>query len=202
MLDNLKQMPQLGRHKVTQDLKKDIKWWLKYMPEFNGTATIWHNDYQDYDELLATDACPAGGGALSLGEFFHIEFSPSWTDLNIACLELGTIMVAIKTWAPKYRGRKIKIRCDNIASVQCINLGTSSIAFMQKCLGEIALVSAMHDFQLHVKYIASKSNKIPDVFSRWTQGESLKKQFREIAKGMNLKETNVHKKCFTFNNEW
>ena len=53
------------------DLKKDINWWLKYMPEFNGTATLWHNDYKDYDEVLATDACQVRGPYPSENSSIH-----------------------------------------------------------------------------------------------------------------------------------
>ena len=141
-------------------------------------------------------------GPLSLREFFHTSFPHNWSDLHTACPELGTIMLALKIWGPKFTSQNIKIRCDNIASVNCLNSGKLSVSFMQQCLREIAYIAAKHDFQIHVKYIASKANKIPELLSRWDTGESIRRQFNEVTRGMNLKEIHVHQQCFNFTNDW
>ena len=50
---------------IQEGMKKDIiEWWEHYLPRFNGTASMWLNDYSTYDEILATDASITGAGAL------------------------------------------------------------------------------------------------------------------------------------------
>ena len=97
------------------------------MPQFNGQATIWHDDKSDYDEMLATDACPEGAGAVSQGHYFHSRFPKAWDQYNIACFELATIMVSLKLWGNNFTSKKIKILCDNTAAVSCITYGRSNI---------------------------------------------------------------------------
>ena len=43
--------------------------------------------------------------------------------LNINCLELLTVIVCLKLWVTRLRGRHIFISCDNLVSVTVINSG-------------------------------------------------------------------------------
>ena len=63
-------------------------------------------------------------GILGL-EVFHEEFPPFIIEqqLHINALELLTIVVALKVWGKRLRGKKALILCDNMSSCNVINQG-------------------------------------------------------------------------------
>ena len=74
-------------------------------------------------ELFATDACLTGCGAVCFGECFHREF-PDFIltqDRHINELELLTVVISIKLWAPKLQGFGVELLSDNATCVSVIN---------------------------------------------------------------------------------
>ena len=64
---------------------------------------------------LPVIACPSGCGGMMQSEYFHEEFPPSIAQ-HINALELLTIVVALKIWGNRLRGKKVLIYCDNMSS--------------------------------------------------------------------------------------
>ena len=56
-----------------------------------------------------------------MGEIFHAKFPEKLADWHINELEMATLMVDIKLWGNKLRGRQITVRCDNDMTVQVVN---------------------------------------------------------------------------------
>ena len=74
MLNFLREMPRKGTTRLTEEFKGDILWWFTYLPNFNGVALINNNRWSLPDEVLASDACLSGCGAVCGQEFFHRDF--------------------------------------------------------------------------------------------------------------------------------
>ena len=68
-------MPEIGKHKIPTDVKKDINYWRLVVPEFNGSSYIPVNFWSKQDSWISTDACVTGGGGYFNGEYFHFSFS-------------------------------------------------------------------------------------------------------------------------------
>ena len=85
-------------------VKKDLMWWKKFLPTFNGVSMMLLEEWSKPDELFACDACPSGCGGISRDEYFHEEFPSSIAQLkmHINALELLTLVVALKVWGAGY----------------------------------------------------------------------------------------------------
>jgi hypothetical protein len=115
--------------RIPKDVKKDLLWWHKFLPGYNGVSIM----------SLENWSCLDGFGAISSNKFFHALF-PSFikeNQLHITgnCLEL--IVIATKIWGHKFKSKKILIFCDNEASVYVINSGSTKDTFMENCLREL-----------------------------------------------------------------
>ena len=77
MLNFLRQMK--GKNmKVSNDFKKDVLWWVKYLPEFTGTGILWMLHIKEPDEEVASDACLVGMGTVSGKEYVKLTFPKDW----------------------------------------------------------------------------------------------------------------------------
>ena len=75
---------------------------------FNRVSMMLMEEWSTPDELCACDACPSGCGGITQSEYFHEEFPPNISQLNmhINALELLTIVVALKIWGNRLKGKK------------------------------------------------------------------------------------------------
>ena len=80
-------------------------------------------------------------------------------NLHINCLELPTIVVSLRTWGKYMTGKRILFFCDNEASVQDLNSGSTRDAFMQNCLREICFYAANLQFEVKAKHISGENNR-------------------------------------------
>ena len=115
LLNFLRSIPENGKVKLTEEVKKDIRWWLKFMPTYNGVSMMPWQQWSEPDEVLSTDACLTGCGAWVFDEFFHCQFPRTIAEreLHINELEMLTIVVALKVWGVRFRGQRLQIFCDN-----------------------------------------------------------------------------------------
>ena len=179
MLNFLRAMPKKGKTKISVEFIDDIKWWIRYLPKFNGISLISMESWSEPDQLVASDACLLGCGAVCGKEFFHSVF-PSFVvvkNLHINALELLALVVAFRLWSGMLKGKKVSILCDNEATVWVINTGKTRDTYMQCCLRELCYISAINDIQLFAKHIPGIDNRIPDMLSRWSVSPELKNCF-------------------------
>lgn len=140
LLNSLRVFPSTRtRLKVSAYMKADIAWWLDFLPIFNGTSLIKPQHWEFDDLQFTTDASLHAGGATCLNECFTCEFPEDivCSAQHITALELCTIVVAVKFWAPKLHQRKFLVSCDNKAAVTMVNSDKSKDPFMQRCLREL-----------------------------------------------------------------
>ncbi len=203
LLNFLKGMPGEGKVDIDPDIHKDLEWWARFLPRFNGVSMIPVADWSAPDQVLATDACLVGCGGLAEGEYFHAPF-PSFIQgqaLHINALELLTIMVALRLWSHRFASRRILIFCDNMSSVLTLNAGATKDAFCQACLREIAFMAASHEFELKAVHLPGIENRIPDLLSRWDLHPRCEAEFSKLARG-DWEECVVDDQLFRFLNFW
>lgn len=155
-------------------MKADIAWWLEFLPIFNGVSIIKSNSWDFADLHFTTDASLQAGGATCLDECFTCEFPEEImrSAQHITALELYTIVIAVKLWAPQLRQRKFIVSCGNEAAVTVINSGSSRDPFMQRCLRQLWFTASIYDFELTACHIPGVHNVLVDSLSRWHANSS------------------------------
>ena len=124
---------------LSVEFRNDIAWWIAFVQIYNGVSLIPSSIYSSPDHVFSTDACMTGCGALCAESYFHAQFPKCVInkDHDINCLELLTVVVAVKVWGSKWRGMNIQIFVDNLTTVLAINSGASRNDFISACLREL-----------------------------------------------------------------
>ena len=206
LLEFMRGLPKAGRCEVPESVRKDLWWWRRFLPGYNGVSMMLWQGWSLPDEVVATDACLQGCGAWfqTRQEYFHAQFPESVTSksLSINALELLTVIVAAKVWGKLWRGLRIVIHCDKETSVTVLNTGRSHNSFLQGCLRELELVAAKCEFEIRAVHIRGVDNRIPDALSRWDLGIEHQQCFEEQTAGMVVTEKFVYEGLFEFLHEW
>ena len=100
-------------------------------------------------EVFTSDACLTGCGGYFCPSILSCSVSRLVLSqaLDINCLELLTIVVALKLWGHLWRGLCLTVRCENLVAVTALNSGSCRNAFVNSCLREIVtwpLVSSLN----------------------------------------------------------
>ncbi|CAC5369963.1 unnamed protein product [Mytilus coruscus] len=121
----------VGKVEVPELVKKDIIWWKKFLPLYNGVSIMLIEEWSKPDEIFSSDACMTGCGVMFKEHFFHVEFPESIVNeqLHINALEMLTVVVCLKLWRTKFKGKRIIIKCDNQVTVTVINTRKSRNQF-------------------------------------------------------------------------
>ena len=201
LINWLRGLERTSRHRIPLEAHKDLTWWRRFLPQYNGISMIWLLNHPEPDTLIATDACPEGYGGVYGNQYFRGRFPQHMKTLNIAILELKAVLVAIKLWGASLAGKYFWINVDNQAVATILNTGASREIMLQDTLREIALIAAQHQFVIRAKHIAGVDNRVPDWLSRWHQGDA-RKQFREHAKEKSLKPIRVEQHMLANSHPW
>ena len=132
------------------------------------------------DIVIQTDACLKGYGGICGDQYFRARFPKADQSRNIAILEMWAVMVGIKIWQHKLKGKYFWVHVDNEAVASVLNTGSSREPELQNSLREIALIAANNQFILKARFIPGVTNRIPDWLSRWSQ-PAAKREFRNFA---------------------
>ena len=201
LLTVLRRMPKRGAIPMEQEILLDIKWWMHYLPRFDGVSILWLQECLEIDKWLSSDASLTGGGGVHDKQYFHVKFEQDILveAQHIAQREMITIMIAIKLWSNELAGKVVKFSTDNQWCMHTINSGASRDPYMLKCLREITWVCAENQILLKAVYIESKANKIPDLLSRWYNGTGARHEFKRCTDNT-WKRRSISKQLTTFSN--
>ena len=154
---------------VSDRIREDISWWKLFLRDYNGVSIMPGQSIMDSPDEFSCDASTSGGcGAVCMGEYFHATFPDliKEHDPPIGHLELLTIVVSIKLWKEKLKGKIITLYSDSETAVKVVANKRSSVPFMQACLRELFIVLALHNITLIVKHVPGKKNILADYLSR------------------------------------
>ena len=190
-------------YKLSEEARKDIKWWYLFLPGFSGMSILWLLDVIQVDAEMAVDACLQGAGGVSGKECYRVSFPHFIKSPNIGILhyELWVVIIAVRIWGSKFKGKVIRVRSDNEAVSIIINTGRSKDKMLQKLLRELMWWMAIYEFKIKSVHIMGKINKLPDLLSRWTEGPEVRQEF-ERQGGKDLVVKPIDKKFFKFMHEW
>ena len=204
LLDQLRTMNRSTTYAITEETRKDIQWWNKFIRKFNGKSFLPFEPVTRPDEIIACDACLVACGGWSEGEYFSEPFPQETMDLNlhISALELLTVKVAVEVWLHKIKGRRILIRSDNMAVVTALNLGRTRDTFMNSCLRDITFLCATQEFEVRCSYISTRDNTLPDLLSRAYNSQVARDEFTRRTEDQVTERIVVPLKSFQLSNVW
>ena len=188
--------------KLSDEFRKDLKWWELFIERFNGVAFIPSPIWDEPDVSMATDSCLTGCGGICYNQIFHTTFPNTILrqELPIHKLEFLAVLIGARIWGHLFRGLKIRIYCDNQSVVDVINSSKTKDEFMATCLRELWLVVCTNEFELRAVHLPGDENRIADWLSRWDLSEKYQKLFNEFASGTSYEEISISHDMFKFSN--
>ena len=191
---------------LTAEFRKDIAWWRRFLRAYNGVSMISTAQWSSPGEVFTTDACLTGCGGLCGDQYFHAAF-PSFVvqqTLDINCLELLTIIVALKLWGLQWSGLRLTVRCENEVTVTVLNTGRcQKLKSLDSCLRELCYLAAIHEFKIRAVHVPGVSNCYADILSRWDSNNLAgRTEFLAHAQHVNLQAVPVPDDMFQFDNDF
>lgn len=211
ILTFMKTMTERGFHKISPEVQLDIKWWIRFMECFNGVSCIPEQLWVAPDFIFSTDAClvGAGGWAPAQGgqdvhECFAVPFPHSLLqkkEISINELEAVALLLGVRVWGGRCKGKKMLVSCDNQATVSIVNTGRAQNSFAQACMRELHYWCAKFDCQIRAIKVDTKQNTLADLLSRNHQ-EQNRREFQILTKYIIVKEKEIPEAYFDFENDW
>ena len=149
---------------VSMEAKRDINWFLKLIPLYNGVTFF---DQRSIDHSIELDASLQAMGARWGSQVYALEIPLGYMNLQIVHLEMLNILAALRVWQNSWRNSKVAIACDNLAVVQVLNSGITRDLTLSAIARNIQLQIAIMNVNLKITHIPGKSNVIANLLSRW-----------------------------------
>ena len=215
LLQQLRDMSAVGDNvkvKLSEDSRKDLKWWERYLEHFNGVQMIIEEDpfLLELSQLLDTphdvyagDATPVGGGGWHGKQYWSRMLPKHLQDpaTPIHLKEFWTLVVSAKLWGEDWSGKAITLFCDNDAVVDTLNHKKPRDAALLSLLREFYFVAVSYKFIPVVRKISTHDNFLADHISRRFDHDAASKMFSESGLS-NMQKVVVPDKFFTLTDSW
>ena len=150
---------------MTADFHRDLKWFLVFLPSFNGVTYICKPEISQA-HTLHIDASLTGLGGIWKKEVYSTPIFDIYDfQLKIVHLEMLNLAIAFKLWGQKWAHMTVRFYCDNLAVVQVVNTGKTRDEWLALCLINVWLLEASYDITLTIDHIKGSSNNVADMLS-------------------------------------
>ena len=140
---------------LTQDFRRDLRWFHALLRDYNGTS---YYDHKPVQHVLKLDACLTGLGGRWQNVVYHLPIPRNYQNLGIVHLEMGNILVALHLFARFWSRKRILIRCDNQAVASVLNTGKTRDPFLAACTRNVWLVTSQADTEVVYTHIKGSNN--------------------------------------------
>ena len=148
---------------LTDEFKRDLVWFSKYLSNYNGISIF---DHKNLHQKLELDACLTGMGGVCGNYVYHLKIRKGYCNLNIVHLEMLSILVALRIFGPQWTKQKLLMKCDNYAVVKVLNSGRTHDQFLGACARNTWFHSALLDIDIKYVHVLGSLNQTADLLSR------------------------------------
>ena len=156
-------------------MRKDVLWWLEFLPKWNGRSFILQREWTLANDLnLFTDA----SGTIGFGIHYQGDncralqsLAEPWPDhiiqsiYSIQWKELFPIFVAATIWGHQWSTKKILFHSDNQTVVDILQNGSVKCPYLAHLLHQIFFLCAKYFFSINIVHIPGKYNILSDLLS-------------------------------------
>ena len=169
LLETLRKMTKKKTISLSESFQKDLRWWARFIHEYNGVSIIPPLVWDEPDVTFSTDSCLGGCGGICAFEYFHAAFPESIRSLGLPIhkLEMLAVLIGVRIWGHRLEGLRLQIYCDNSAAVDVINSSKTKDPFLATCLRELWLEVSKFGFELRAVHLPGEENRVADWLSRW-----------------------------------
>ena len=177
--------------KLSDESKKDILWWSRYLDTFNGINMIVNDDpiplsleqlLDDPHGVCAGDATPSGGGAWHGKEYWCDRLPEHLQDAQIPIhvKEFWVLIVSAKLWGDTWTGRCVVLYCDNDSVCDTVAYKKPRDPVLLSLLREFLFIVVSKKFFPVIRKIGTKENEIADHISRRFDKDAAQKVFAKF----------------------
>ena len=177
MLETLRNISNPARVHLSDDFKRDLAWFDKFLPQYNGVSMY---VYRRTDAVLELDTCLTGLGGRLDNLVYHLPIVRGFANLDIVHLEMVNIVMALCLFARFWSGTRVLVKCDNDAVVKVLNAGKARDPFLGACARNIWHLAALTDVDLQYVHVLGKNNTVADLLSRWQYSEQNVVQLKQF----------------------
>ena len=150
---------------ISPESRKDILWWVEFLPTWNGVEVIQTETIHSIDIRLYTDASGVGLGGFYAGKWFAVPITNSFK-YSICYWELLAIVVAVFSWGDEWHDKQVVLYTDNEAIVYIWSTCSCKCKDIMFLIRRLFFFIAKRNINLIILHIAGKSNSYADSLSR------------------------------------
>ena len=157
------------------EFRKDIAWFLDFLPAYNGKSLLRHPPPAFVVEV---DSCLTRAGGICGDIYYHYEYPDFILQEahHISHLEMLNIVIAAKLFHKEWQGHTIEVRCDNSSAISVLQTGRGRDPFLLTCAREVWYICATNDCLLLPRHAPGISLQTADSLSR----HHLSERFRSL----------------------
>ena len=148
---------------LTPEFRRDLRWFVKFLPLYNGVSLY---DHRNIDHTLELDACLTGLDGCWCNFVYHLPIPLGFMNWSIVQLEMVNILLAVRLFQKQWAGRKVLIKCDNEAVVSVLRSGKTRDPYLGACARNIWYVCALADIDIQYVHVKRLDNRVADLLSR------------------------------------
>ena len=162
-MHSLSHLLQKGANKwipIPLEVQFDLQTWQDFLNHFNGQSMFVKSGCEGPHVVdLATDSSGSWGwGAILNNEYCMAPWPKSVNRSNMALLEFYPIVVSTFLWQNHMQNNRIRIKCDNLATVYIINSLKSRCDYIMILVCIFALQCLKNNIWFQVQHLSGKLN--------------------------------------------
>ncbi len=152
-----------GLVRLGKEFQKDMSWWARFLRHYNGvsamidTEAVVHPTVDSYTDAAST----VGAAGVELPFFWQVTWSGQlkWlASQHINVQEAWALPTEAMHRAEQWRGKLVRIHCDNQSDVLSVRAGRSKNKNILHYLRVLYFISALYSFKIDIQYIHTSLN--------------------------------------------
>ena len=156
------------RISLNSEARKDISWWLKFLPTWNGRYKILDSSTTPCHQLhIYTDASgEIGFGIYNNGKWVSKTWPNEHKQKSIQWKEIFPVYACCYLWGKEFHGKRLLFHCDNLAVVNIWSAQSCKSPDIMDILRKLFYIAAQHEFTVNIKHLPGVNNVLADCLSR------------------------------------